>query len=146
MRSPSKASSSARLTTCRPNRPREELTSASDVYSLGLVLFELITGQRPFTGDTPLAVIAKQLHEPLPKIRRKVPLHLSRFLGPMTAKKPAARPTFDRVIAELEKIELWSVGGEQQVQWGQVMFVVLGVGGLFISSTLAIEFARTLGA
>ena len=32
------------------------------------------------------------------------------------------------------------------MQWGQVMFVVLGVGGLFISSTLAIEFARTLGA
>src|SRR5439155_3370304 len=41
----------------------------SDIYSLGLVLYEMLAGQVPFVGDTPLAVIYKQIHEEPPALR-----------------------------------------------------------------------------
>jgi tetratricopeptide (TPR) repeat protein/predicted Ser/Thr protein kinase len=67
----------------------------SDIYSLGIVLYEMLAGVRPFDGATPFEVVAKHIHEPLPplgKMRPGIPEVVVRLAEQMTAKNPADRP------------------------------------------------------
>ncbi|MBI3161462.1 MAG: serine/threonine protein kinase, partial [Chloroflexi bacterium] len=56
-----------------PEQWTGEATSLSDMYSLGIVLYEMITGRRPYTSDTPAGVLLKQVNEPLPLPNQYVP-------------------------------------------------------------------------
>lgn len=66
----------------------------SDVYSLGIVLFEMLTGRVPFEAETPLAVLFKQIQEPPPPlsvIRPDLPYQLEPVLLKALTKNPADR-------------------------------------------------------
>ncbi|HEX6104150.1 MAG TPA: serine/threonine-protein kinase, partial [Gemmatimonadales bacterium] len=70
------------------------LDARSDLYSLGCVLYELLTGEPPYTGPTPQAIVAKRLNDPVPSARRlreTVPPALDLVLQRLLAKSPADR-------------------------------------------------------
>src|SRR5258706_13641053 len=63
------------------------------VCSLGCVLYEMLTGEAPYTGRNPQAVLAKRLSEPVPHVRtgRDVPLALEQVVNRALARAPADR-------------------------------------------------------
>jgi serine/threonine-protein kinase len=68
----------------------------SDLYSLGCVLYEMLTGEVPYTGRTPQAVIAKRVLEPLPHVRTlraSVPQAVEQAISRALAVTPADRFT-----------------------------------------------------
>jgi len=80
----------------------------SDLYSVGVVLFELLTGQVPFTGDTPLEIAMKHLSEP-PKppseLRPDVPHDLDLVVLRALAKSPSERyHSAEEMDADLQRV------------------------------------------
>jgi tRNA A-37 threonylcarbamoyl transferase component Bud32 len=76
----------------------------SDLYSLGVVFFEMLTGTLPFPGDHPLAVIRGHafVAPPVPsKVRAGVPATLDRIVLRLLAKQPADRPAAEALLNEL---------------------------------------------
>ncbi len=72
----------------------QRATPRSDVYSLGVVLYEMLAGRAPFDGDTPAAVMRKHLVEypaPLEKIRHDTPTQLQWITMQALAKQPNER-------------------------------------------------------
>jgi serine/threonine protein kinase/tetratricopeptide (TPR) repeat protein len=70
------------------------VSPASDVYSLGVMLYEFLTGHVPFDADTPLAIIFKHISDPLPSIRTtrpELPEGLERVVYKALAKDPDDR-------------------------------------------------------
>lgn len=71
------------------------LTPASDVYSLGIILYEMLSGAVPFNADTPLALALKHVSEvprSLREIVPSIPEELERVVTHALAKNPSARP------------------------------------------------------
>ena len=71
-----------------------EIDARSDVYSLGAVLFEMLSGEQPFAGPTPQAVLVKRLTEPVPSLRAgrpAIPEVVDQVVTTALARDPAQR-------------------------------------------------------
>ncbi len=81
----------------------DKITTATDVYGLGAILYELLSGQPPFTGSSVLD-IARQIHESSPRSMPAVPRDLRTVCVKCLAKKPADRyPTALALAEDLER-------------------------------------------
>jgi formylglycine-generating enzyme required for sulfatase activity len=77
-----------------PEQWTGEATELSDMYSLGVVFYEMVTGHRPYSSDTPAGILLKQVSEPLPLPKQYIPdlpHNVESVMLKALAKNPEAR-------------------------------------------------------
>lgn len=81
----------------------KQIDKRVDIYSLGIVFYELITGVKPYVADTPMVILLKHMNDPLPRPKLfipQLPIEVERVLLKATAKLPEDRYTS---MAELKQ-------------------------------------------
>lgn len=84
------------------------VTPKSDVYSLGIVLYEMLTGKLPFTGETSVGIALKHLQEeavPVRQVDPTIPTIVEAVVSKLMAKDPAMRPDSSEVVREISQAQ-----------------------------------------
>jgi len=77
--------------------------SRSDIYSVGIVFYEMLVGEPPFDAETPLAILMKHVNDPLPSPRKSnpdIPKHFERVALKVLSKRPQDRYQSAEEMAE----------------------------------------------
>ncbi len=133
------------------------LTVASDVYALGAVLFETLTGTLPFVADSVVATLRQVIDQPPPSPaarRPGVPEDLAIVCLKALAKDPAAR--YESAAALADDLACWREGrgirarpssrAERLTSWARRNPALAGVSGLLVLALLAVSIISTLSS
>ena len=92
----------------------EGVDARSDLYSLGVIVFEMLTGEKPYRADNPMAIVYKHRKEPLPQLPAQFAA-VQPVLERLLAKSPADRyPDALQAAAALqETLSVWLARGTQ---------------------------------
>ena len=88
----------------------------TDLYALGIVFYELVTGRLPYEAETPAAVLLKHVNDPLPRPRQYVPglpEDVERVIFKCMAKKPDDR--FESLLALARALENMAIGARVDI-------------------------------
>ena len=153
-----------------PEQWQGNTSTQSDLYSLGVVLYEMITGRKPYTANTPAALLLKQATESLPRpitFVSDLPIFVERMLSKSLAKNPSERfENAEQLAIALEKLNIphdnsvvsihrknttgndLIVGGEQKgekrggTRFAGINFTITGLVVLFISIVIFIVLGQ----
>lgn len=126
----------------------EKADQRSDLFSLGAIMYEMCTGEPPFTGTSPLVIlkkVAEAKHRPVRELNPDVPDWLARTIDLLLAKKPADRIQTANQLAELlefewalsktgsdEVPEVCQIEAQKEARRVRLMFVGIGLGFLIL--------------
>jgi tetratricopeptide (TPR) repeat protein len=119
----------------------QAIDGRTDVYALGTMMFELLAGKLPFTGDTPISIAAQRMTSNAPDLRAvaaTVPEGVAALVGEMLARRREDRPDAQAVLDRVEALR-GNAGGVHKVVSKLPTLTSETLAGLAQPKTVAIE-------